>query len=157
MKKLICIFFISLLSLSLVQCNSDDDNAQDCSLVLCAAPGLLLEFIDADTGENVLEGLFDNGAPDGFTIAIGDDNTPLTFEQEYVFNEGQVTGFSSIIGQNQVQVSLENVFDVTITLDIETLSSDECCPGYQYENITVTNATFDQAGDQRALILRIFI
>lgn len=151
MKKLI---FILLVSLSLVQCNSDD--AEDCSLVLCAGPGLLFEFVDADTGENILEGSFDDGAPDGFIVTIGEDNTPLTFEQEYVFNAGQVA-ISGFIGQNQVQVLYENVFDVAIALDVETLSDGGCCPGYRYENITVTNATFEQLQDDSVLILRIFI
>ena len=151
MKKLILILLVSL---SLVQCNSDD--AEDCSLVLCAGPELLFEFIDANTGDNLLEGAFDNGAPDGFIVTIGEDNTPLTFEQQYVFNAGQV-GTSGFIGQNQIQISLENVFDVAIVLDIEALSDGGCCPGYRYENIAVTNATFEQVEDQSELILRIFI
>lgn len=151
MKKLL---FILLISLSLVQCKSDD--TEDCSLVLCAGPVLSFEFIDSDTGDNVLDGLFDNGAPDGFLVTIGEDNTPLTFDQQYVFNAGRVA-ISAFIGENQVQISLENVFDVAIALDIETQSDGGCCPGYQYENIMVTNATFEQTADDSQLILRIFI
>lgn len=89
-------------------------------------------------------------------MTIGEDNTPLTFDQEYVFNAGQV-GTSGFVGQNQIQVSLENVFDVAMALDLETLSDGGCCPGYRYENITVTNATFEEAEDQFTLMLRIFI
>ncbi len=150
MKKLIFIVFISL---SLVQCNSDEN---DCSLVLCIGPEFVFEFIDAETGENVLEGVFDNGAPEGFIITIGEDNTPLTFEQEYVFNAGRV-GVAGFIGQNQVQVSYDTIFDVAIALDIETQSDGGCCPGYLYENITVTNAAFERVENETALILRIFI
>ncbi|WP_299216453.1 hypothetical protein [uncultured Dokdonia sp.] len=149
MKKLIFILFVSL---SLIQCNSDD--TLDCGTVLCVGPEFLFEFIDADTGENILEGAFDNGAPDGFVITIGDDNTPLTFEQDYGFTSGQLSTFRFT---EQFQISLENVFDVQIAFDIEAVSDGGCCQDYNYENVTVTNATFTQVQDNTTLILRIFI
>ncbi len=152
MKKLLCILLLSLL---FIQCNSDE--AEDCSLVLCAAPELLFEFIDEATGDNILEGAFDNGAPEGFLVTVGEDMTPLTLDLQYIFENGQVFVFPSFIGENQVQISLENVFDVAIVADVEILSDEECCSGYQFENITVTNATFEQVEDNSRLILRIFI
>ncbi|MFT5891178.1 MAG: hypothetical protein ACI9Y7_001279 [Dokdonia sp.] len=148
MKKLI---FIILISLSLVQCNSDEN---DCSLVLCIGPEFAFEFIDADTGENLLEGSFNDGAPDGFFVAIGEDNTPLTFGQDYGVNSGRLSIFRFV---EQIQVSYDTIFDVEIAYDIETISDGNCCQEYRYENITVTNATFEQVENETALILRIFI
>ncbi len=148
MKKLI---FIILISLSLVQCNSDEN---DCSLVLCIGPEFLFEFIDEDTGENILEGSFENGVPDGFFVAIGEDNTPLTFEQEYGVNSGRLSIFRFT---EQVQVSYDTIFDVEIAYDVVGISNGGCCQGYRYENVTVTNATFEQVENETALILRIFI
>lgn len=153
MKKFLFILFVSL---SLIQCNSDNnqDDDQDCGLVLCEGPGFVFEFIDADTGENVLEGSFDTMPPDGFLIAIGEDNTPLMFEQDYGFIAGQLGIFRFT---EQFQISLENVFDVQITFDVITTSDGGCCQDYSYENVIITNATFEQIQDDTTLILRIFI
>jgi len=87
-------------------------------------------------------------------ITIGDDNTPLTFEQDYGFTSGQLSTFRFT---EQFQISLENVFDVQIAFDIEAVSDGGCCQDYNYENVTVTNATFTQVQDNTTLILRIFI
>jgi hypothetical protein len=148
MKKLI---FIVLISLSLVQCNTDEN---DCSLVLCIGPEFLFEFIDEDTGESILEGSFDDGAPDGFFVGIGEDNTPLTFEQDYGVNSGRLSIFRFV---EQVQISYDTIFDVEIAYDVVGISNGGCCQGYRYENVTVTNATFEHVENETALILRIFI
>ena len=150
MKKIIFILFISL---SLVQCANDDD-ALDCSTVLCVAPEFIFEFIDSDTGDNVLEGVFDNGVPDGFFIALGEDDIALEFGIDYAVNPLNQLGVFRF--SEQFQISLPNVFDVTIAYDFGAISNG-CCQDYTYENVTVTNATFEQVEDGNRLFLRIFI
>lgn len=149
MKKLFCILLVSL---SLVQCNSDEST--DCSLVLCEGPSFIFEFIDTDTGVNVLEGVFDNGVPEGFFIALGEDDIALEFEQDYGLNS--INQLSIFRFSEQFQISLPDVFDVTIAYNFET-TPNGCCQNYIYDNITVTNATFEQEVDGASLILRIFI
>jgi len=147
------IFAILFISLSLIQCANDDDSI-DCSTVLCRGPEFVFEFIDANTGENVLEGVFDNGVPNGFFIALGEDDIALEFGQDYALNS--LNQLSVFRFSEQFQISFPNVFDVTIAYDFEAVSNG-CCQDYNYNNVTVTNTAFEQIEDDSILILRIFI
>ncbi|WP_299678949.1 hypothetical protein [uncultured Dokdonia sp.] len=150
MKKIIFILFISL---SFIQCGNDDDSI-DCSTVLCKGPEFVFEFIDADTGENVLDGVFDNGVPDGFFIALGEDDITLELGLDYALSPSNQLGIFRF--SEQFQILLPNVFEVTISYDFEAISNG-CCQNYSYTNIAVTNATFEQVEDENRLFLRIFI
>ena len=150
MKRIIYILFISLF---LVQCTGDDDSV-DCSNVLCRAPEFVFEFVDVNSGENVLEGIFNQEAPDDFLIMIPESETSLVFQQDYTLNNNNqlnVFRFSE-----QFQVALQNVFDVTITYDFEATSTG-CCQSFSYNNIQVMGATFETIENEERLILRIFI
>lgn len=147
MRRLIFILFISA---SLIQCDSDDD--LNCTTVLCVAPTLTFELIDADTNVSILADIPNGGMLDGLVIINNENNEELIVNQDYSIGQERV--FINLHLED-VQVSLEGVFDIQISSQLETIPNG-CCPSYNYENVAVTNATFETT-DSGGLSLRIFI
>jgi hypothetical protein len=134
----------------LIQCDSDDD--LNCTTVLCAAPALTFELIDADTDVNILAGIPDGGTLDGLVIINNENNNELVINQNYSIGQERI--FINLHVED-IQVSLEGVFDIQISSQLETIPNG-CCPSYNYNNVAVTNATFENI-DFGVLFLRIFI
>ncbi|MEP0265649.1 hypothetical protein [Dokdonia sp.] len=147
MRRLIFILFISA---SLIQCDSDDD--LDCSTVLCAAPVLTFELIDTDTNVSILANIPNGGTLDGLVITNNEDNNELVVNQDYFIGQERI--FLNFYLED-IQVSLEGIFDIQISSQLETIPNG-CCPTYNYNNVAVTNATFETT-DPEGLFLRIFI
>lgn len=145
MKKLI-LFLIFLIAIS---CESDDLN---CEAVLCLGrPALEIEFIDADSGEQLFLEVTDD-VPEGLAVTVS-NNIALAFNQGYTIVDGRLIIFQF---PNETSISQEGNFNVFITADIQELPSSDCCPDFLVENIMVSGGSVEFFGSNPP-ILRITI
>lgn len=141
------IFFILLVSLSLIQCTLDDIN---CDTVLCAgAPPIILQFISEETGED----LFLNQTFEVDALQIEDlGGNPVEFSADE-FQGGDIRFFISTRGESapnletvsrSYRIFIEDEFDFTVTFNIQRISDDNnCCDGFVLDNIAFEGATVE--------------
>ena len=147
MKKLTSLFLI-LTSLFIISCGNNDD--VDCSTVDCIAPGIIFEFVDKDTNENLLE----NESIDIEDIQISVDNLPspdVHFSsigsQIYLFVDNWPAE------NNLATVSLDANVVMEISVDIEKVRS-ECCSSNKISKVLVTTGDYTEVEKN---FFRIFI
>jgi len=139
-----CAFVFVFLCLS---CSSDD-LGDDCSTVLCASQNLMLQFVSADTGEDV----FGSGALDATTLVIRDVDSGNSVFYEVIpigVNEGIVIAFT---GANDAVVTNYNItyeaaFELDITFEMTIASGSACCGQISYENVEFSGLE-GEASDQ---------
>lgn len=146
MKRLTSLFLV-LSSLFLLSCGSEDD--VDCSSVICISPGILLEFIDKESNENLLE----NGAINAEDIKVEVSN--MTDSEVQINNIG-VQLFVYIDnwkdGNHDVSVSVNSNNVLEMSLDTETTRS-ECCSGKIISDFEITGGEFEEIDDYHIAIL----
>lgn len=150
-NKIKNIFFCSLLCcLFFLSCNSDDDqdNAVDCSNVLCENSVVSLEFRDETTEED----LFLNG-----TLSVDDLEIVDTQTQEAVnfstsslnFVDGVFIAIpdpENAVEQNiEYRVSLEGAFDFLMRYEV-TIVEDPCCSDFRFTNFVFEEVNFENGG-----------
>lgn len=129
--------------LLLTACNADDDGV-DCSTVLCASPELILQFVDAQTGEDV----FVDGPLDIQDLEITDasDQLPVPFRvsqfegELFVFLET----FVAVSTSRSYQIEVDGSFAIDFSFTAVPDNSDDCCPGVNYENLNTDAAGLEQ-------------
>lgn len=139
---LLCVIFIG--------CNSDDNDGggTDCSTVLCANTVVALQFIDADTEEDLfLDGGFslddlqivnqDNGE----SIAFTNNSQNTSVDNIFVFIPDPVNEVAQNINY---RVILQGTFDFTIRYEI-TVVEDPCCTDLRFSEFQFDGANIERS------------
>ena len=125
---LILTFFIS--------CKTDD-SIPDCSAVLCAAPVITINLIDATTNENII--IQDNISVESIIIKNNLEN-----EVEFHIFETNSTLYvqrQNLIDTLEIQIDSEIV--ATISYNTSEPKTDECCDFGIITNVTVEGLSYD--------------
>lgn len=129
-------FLFTILSLSLLSCNNDDDTSVDCSAVSCAASGIYLELLSDSDEANLFtnETLSEENLTVTNTITNEEVNFRLSQESILVLPTGSYTEeFTEVIYQ------LANSDETLFTLSLESkreLNANVCCPNDSIRNIS---------------------
>ena len=133
MRKLAYIFILLCLG-----CSSDDPDS-DCATVLCAAQNLMLQFVSADTGEDV----FAAGVLEADNLVIEDIESGNSVFFEVIplgVNQGIVIAF---VGRNDAtgtnyKISDEGAFEFDSAFEMEIAPGSACCAQISYNNVQFT-------------------
>lgn len=133
---IVCLLFLSA-------CNTDDDSV-DCSTVLCATPELILQFVDAQTEDDV----FVDGPYDIQDLQIIDQANQMPVPFRVTEFEGELfiffDTFVSVTTARSYQFSVEGNFSINLSFTAVPDLSDDCCPRVDYENVNADEAEVEQ-------------
>ncbi|MUP45302.1 hypothetical protein E0K83_06030 [Gramella sp. BOM4] len=146
MKKLSALFLV-LTSLFISSCGSDDD--VDCSTISCISPGIMLEFIDKDSGENLLE----NETINAERIQI-EVSGLQTSEVDFTETGSEIFLFIGnwTNGDHMVTVNLDSSPVLEMNVEIETSRSD-CCSSRIISDLEITAGDYEEVDDSFFRIL----
>lgn len=136
MKKLIYLAIITVF----ISCKTDD-GIPDCSTVSCAAPVIVINFIDAASNENYI--IKNNISKADIQIQNG-ANTQI----ELIFDETTgVLFLSRISNGDTLNIILDSDTTTTIAYTVGNPETNGCCDFGSLENVTVENKTFEVDND----------
>ncbi len=138
MKRLIgALAFIIMLS----SCSSDLDSAlADCSAVSCASGNIVIQFLDAETGEDVF---FNNTYSfDELVVTDVSNNTEFPFFTGIV-DESQMAqvalnAFSESRSNVVLRITVPDGFETDLSFDVE-FQEGECCNINNYSDVQFSN------------------
>ncbi|WP_396596348.1 hypothetical protein [Dokdonia sp. R86516] len=138
MKRLIgALAFIIMLS----SCSSDLDSAlADCSAVSCASGNIVIQFLDAETGEDVF---FNNTYSfDELVVTDVSNNTEFPFFTGIV-DESQMAqvalnAFSESRSNVVLLITVPDGFETDLSFDVE-FQEGECCNINNYSDVQFSN------------------
>ena len=136
MRKLIYLAIITVF----IACKIDD-GAPDCSAISCAAPVVIVNFIDEATNENYI--LKNNITKADIQIQNGVNNQP-----DLIFDE--TTGIlfiSRISNGDSLQIDINNNVSTNISYTVGNPKTNGCCDFGTLENVMVENKTFQVDND----------
>ena len=147
MKKLTS-FFLLLSSLILISCANEDD--VDCSQVSCLVPGILFEFVDENTNENLIE----NGSIEAADIKFNVSSVQAS-QVRIEERAGQVYLFLSNWpeGEHEVELLLDSRSLLELEISTDNTETD-CCSGVEITDLEISKGKYEEIGDQ---LFRIFI
>jgi hypothetical protein len=132
---------VHLAILILVMSCKTDDGIPDCSTVLCAAPVIIVNFIDDATDKNYI--LENNITKDDIQIQNGANN-----QTELIFDE--TTGMlfiSRISNGDTLSIILDSDVTTSISYTVGSPKTNACCDFGTLENVIVENKTFEVEND----------
>lgn len=138
MKRLIgALAFIIMLS----SCSSDLDSAlADCSAVSCASGNIVIQFLDAETGEDVF---FNNTYSfDELVVTDVSNNTEFPFFTGIV-DESQMAqvalnAFAESRSNVVLRITVPDGFETDLSFDVE-FQEGECCNINNYSDVQFSN------------------
>ncbi|GAA4308888.1 hypothetical protein GCM10023115_36440 [Pontixanthobacter gangjinensis] len=137
MKKLTrALLILSVLFLS--SCESTDD--KECSLIECISSGISFEFVDKETGENLLK----NESLDPSDIEIKVPGVePINFRYENYSNSYilLIQNWPNGLHQLSILVNSNSIFEME--LETEWVRG-ECCSSTEIRNLVVTKGEYIQ-------------
>ncbi|WP_299216450.1 hypothetical protein [uncultured Dokdonia sp.] len=130
------------LAISCFSCSQDETQETNnaCALVDCISVSLRLEFVAADSGEDLFSN--DTFVIDSLQIINTQTNQAINFNAETLGSGDRTVvvlpTFMESSTLESYQISIPNVFEVAFSFSVEAIS-DPCCLGNVYSNVAVNS------------------
>jgi len=149
-------FLFTLLTLSILSCNNDDETPVDCAAVSCAVSGINLELV-SDTDET---NLFENETLSGENLTVTNTltNEEVAFQLTSDFRLLLPTGsYTETFTEVSYQITHEDIVLFTLSFEAKReLNTNVCCPSDRVTNISF-GATMTETLEEEPNAYKVFL